>query len=329
MRLVGLECPDAGGMPVAALTRHVEVAEGVWEVELAAPSAHVARAASALHGGQWWGSASGVVHVQGRQVTYYLSPPVRRQVEAAREALASLGVPAGWTLSGCARRLLAWLGPPKRDLSCSRKALAGTLWGYHRLVAGLYPERVLYDLNGAYWQVLCRLPSLSLDWLPTGPVFHPEAPGCRGRLAAVKATLAPVKPLRLVLVGCMIGGGQRGQVFSRGVELHPARPQGPFPSAGRLIARTVYEITCWVAEEQESPFAHTDCVLLPPGERPALWDRLGYACGIRAQGEADIRNLGSFRVGTRQTVLYGRGSRFRLPVTQSPRPAAWTWPAWH
>lgn len=329
MSLLSVLVPQDDGTLLPASLAEVEVAPHVYEVAFQVPHQEAAQSASCTAGGQWWSSSSGVVNVCGRRVTYYLTADTRAKVERARVALFDLGVEPGWTLSGCAKRLLAWVQPPARERTCSKKHLGGPLWGYHRLLPGTYPHLTLYDLNGAYWQVLCRLPSLSLDWLPTGPCFHPARPPYRGRLDALKVRLKGEKSLRNVVWGCMLGGGQRGVVFCHGERLKVGKPKGPFPTAGRLIARTVYELTGEVAEHGNAPLAHTDCVALLPRETPRLWDRLGYGYGVRAQGEADLCNLGSFRVGSRQTVLYGRGSRYRLPAVQSPLPSPLSWPLWH
>jgi hypothetical protein len=329
MSLLSLLVPQEDGTLTPAAHHQVEVEARVYEVSFAVAHAACAQSASLSAGGQWWASSSGVVNVCGSRVTYYLTPAARLAAERARAALTDLGVVPGWTLSGCAKRLLAWVQPPARERSCSRRYLAGSLWGYHRLLPGTYPHLTVYDLDGAYWQVLCRLPSLAVDWLSGGPCFHPPKAPYRGRLDALKVRLAGEKALRNVVWGCMVGGGQRGVVFCRGERLKVGKPRGPFPTAGRLVARTVYEITGEVAETANAPLAHTDCVALPPSETPRLWARLGYGFGVRAAGEADLCNLGSFKVGSRQTVLYGRGSRYVLPAVRSALPCPLSYPYWH
>ncbi|MGH9206042.1 MAG: hypothetical protein ACRD1G_05725, partial [Acidimicrobiales bacterium] len=251
-------------------------------------------------------------------------------VSAARRVGETLmGSCKSWTVGGVARALLQWVGPPQPHRSCTDKALSGVPWSYRVCQPGTYENVALVDLKAAYHQGLARLPSIRLTWLPSGPVWHPMPAAERDRWNALLTAVAPAKPLRLVLLGNMVGGGQAPWCFCKGQRLAMKAQNGPFRSAGMAVVRAGYEL-CWLqAEEVQTVYANTDSVLMPRPARPRAWERWGYEWRLEAEGSADVRCLDVFRVGERMTAWYRQGSRFALALPATPSPPSLTLTAWH
>jgi hypothetical protein len=306
------------------------VAENALAARLNCGAGSLACALSVVLPGQWTVTGGGVVWVNGREVVYLVDWHQLPRVQEARGAAADLGCPVtSWTPGGVARKLLAWVGarqPHRRGQDHWLKALP---WAYTRVEPGPAGESSLYDLESAYYAALCRLPSPHLDWLAGGPCWHPLNPAQEARWRALLGRVEPCKPLRLCLVGCMRGGGDSWVTYHQGQRLALRRQSGPLPTAALTVVRAVYELTALAAEAAGAKLANTDSVLLPQGERPRAWETYGYRYREVATGPAEVCSLAVYRVGDRQTVYYGQGSRFSFGPVRSPYPDRLSLAAWH
>ena len=69
--------------------------------------------ASKHAGGQWIAKAGGITWRNGAHTSSFVLPVHLPELLAAREVCQRLGVEAGVSIGSCARRLLAWIGPPE------------------------------------------------------------------------------------------------------------------------------------------------------------------------------------------------------------------------
>lgn len=325
-----METRDLKGNAFPAVSGLFELSARCWAGEFHTSARDIAQRASRALPGQWWVGSGSVTWNNGGRCFTLLSRPLVDNVTQARAVAATLmGEVSAWTVGGIARKLLAWVGPPQAHLACTDKALGGVPWSYRVCRPGVYEESVLVDLVAAYHQALFRLPSIRLTWLPSGPIWHPMPAKERARWALLREACLTVKPLRLVLLGNMVGGGEAPWCFVKGERLGMKARHGPFRSAGLAAVRAGYELCYLQAAESATAYANTDSVLMSRPARPAAWDRWGYEWRIEAEGTADVRCLDVFKVGERQTAWYERGSRFTLPFPPTPPPPTLTLTAWH
>lgn len=305
-----------------ALRRLCGLEEGVWAVEALVPYGAMARALSCCEGGQWIAGPAGLTWVNGRECCWLVEWRTVEEVRLAKQIAAAAGVPVrSWTLGGAARALLKWADIRERHWGVSQQALGGTRWAYQAVTPSSLPDAGLYDLTGAYHQVVERLPSPRVTWTPDGPLWAPLQGQEAERWRTLKAVVRAHKGLRTRVLGCMIGGGQGGQVWCRGKALQFRRQVGPLVTAGLCVARTIYELCGLEAQACGAAYANTDCVVTSGGARREVWDRYGYVYREEARGSADLVALGCYRVGDRQTAWFGSGGRFPVEYPADPLPA--------
>lgn len=320
--------PGGGRAPAAETP--VEAARGVYLAPLHAGAAYVARELSKALPGQFWAAGRHLCWNRGGQMVYLLEPSLWPQIEAARSLATRLGVETeSASLGGVARKLLSFVGPPARGYRTSEARIQTPGWGYRRCEPGRYAKGTLYDIEAAYFQALRRLPSYRVTWLETGPIWHPMTAEETARREAVESAISGHKGLRNVLIGAMMGSRNRAHVYAKGERLPIRLRFGPFRAAGLACARACYELTWEQATEGASPYSNTDCVFLHGTARPAIWERWGYLYRARAHGDADIRGLGCYQVGSLSTYWYASGSRLSRPTPGSPAPGTLTYRAWH
>lgn len=325
-----MESRDVKGNRFPSVSRLIELDERAWCAQFHTSAREIAQKASCALPGQFWVGSGSLTWNNGGRCFTLLSEALVPAVEEARAVgLALMGSCPAWTVGGVARRLLAWLGPVQPHRACTDRALGGVPWSYRVCKPGAYENVALVDLKAAYHQALGRLPSLRLTWLPSGPIWHPMPAAERSRWADLYRACETVKPLRLVLLGNMVGGGRAPLCFVKGRALELRPHNGPFRSAGLAVVRAGYELCFLQAEESETAYANTDSVLLPRPALPRAWERWGYRWRIEAEGDADVRCLDVFKVGERMTAWYREGSRFALPFPATPRPDTLTLTAWH
>lgn len=320
--------PGRDDVPLVSHT--LELGEGALAVTYGAPAAVVACEMSRHLGGQWWPGRGSVTWLNGRQATYILDFSRVPGVEEARKLAASLGAKTrSWTVGGVARSLLAWLGEKHPHTQSSERALGGLPPAYTYCAPGRYPGQSHVDLKAAYWQALCRLPSPVVTWLADGPCWHPLPPASKARWRDLLAGVAACKPIRVALNGCMLGSDGPPVCYHKGETLRvPPRP-GHLQTAAKAVVRATYEL-CWLQREEAGAcYANTDCVVMPAGQRPAVWDSVGYAYRIEAEGEADVCSLDVYKVGDKSTLWYDRGSRIAISAHASPPPPSLTYLSWH
>lgn len=280
-----------------------------------------ARRLSEHLGGQWFPGRYSVTWQRGRESTWLLHNAALTHVQAARGACRALGIDEPpWTVGACCRALLRWVGAPQRPDRRNEALLSQGDWGYRLVAPGIYPDHRLLDLDAAYWHLLWRLPGLHPTVLRDRLIWHPVEPDAWSRWRELLVVIRDEKTVRNPLVGAMAGTAKAVRFYSRG-EGRQLRPQpGPLRAAGLLVMRSTYEATGLECASSAPVYANTDCVVVPGGTRPRVWEGLGLPWSIRARGEADIQALCVYRVGDHTTGWYTGRGRWIAPPVRSPLP---------
>jgi hypothetical protein len=276
----------------------------------------VARWLSTQGGGLWFPKADGVTWVCGRRVEVLLEPKAAAELLEARSICLGLGAEPGRSLGGCARGLLAWVGPSQYAEKGLWARYSPHLLGYHDCTPGQYEGADLYDVASCYYSLLSRLPSLRVSLGPRGLVWHAWGRGEEDRWCRVLEAVAGHKRLRNTMWGASIGGTGKIRAFCRGEPLLRPSRLGPFRPAGLVVGRTAWELCAEASRSCESVLSNTDSVVALGGLWPAPWADYGLRVRVLASGDADICHWGSYRVGGQTTTLYDEGSRTRIA---SPR----------
>jgi hypothetical protein len=270
---------------------------------------------------QWWKGGSGLTRVRGSQATYIVHPERLDGVRAARAAYYDLvdptmTVPAPYSLSGIARKVIAWVGieePLAFRSSSDSLASRGAQWHFHAVRPGRLPKAYNWDLEACYWTILRRMPIPLVHLDKDRVIFRKPTQGSIERWRDALERLSTLKELRNLMIGVMSSEGS-GEYFSRNkrgrvVLLHGRPRPGVLRPAGLLVVRTAMELCRLAFEEQEGVEANTDNVVSAIPTPPRIWTNLGF--------KVKLKESGSF-------VTYGTGNHIwdgeRHP--KSYRPAA-------
>lgn len=328
--LEGLHWHTNDGQERACVTKARALEPNLIAAHVDGGSGTLAREASKANAGQWWVGNGAAICNRGGRVTYVVDWDTLPAVNDARSLATRLGLePTAWTTGALCRQMLKWIGTDGPRSRAGEARLLCDVWGYRRCQPGSYAAQRLVDMSGAYWQAVCRLPSPRLSWLSTGPCWHPLTAEERDRWQTLLLALAACKPVRNALWGCMTGRDGEAGCWCKGEKLRMRSHPGPFRTAGLAVARAVYEL-CWLqAEEGHAVYANTDSLILHREHRLAVWDAYGYAWREKAEGDADIRAMDTYKVGAYATVWYHRGSRLSLGALNAPMPPSITLTEWH
>jgi hypothetical protein len=125
------------------------------------------------------------------------------------------------------------------------------------------------------------------------------------------------KGLRNSIIGNMSGVSSSGQglwFYHLGQKRPGPKMVGPLRNAAALIVRTSYELCAEAVAETRAVYAMGDGIVVAydpndpdDGMPPQAWERHGLKVELRAEGEADIRSVGVYRVGEKKTKPYKFG----------------------
>lgn len=247
----------------------------------------------------------GITLMRGPHATWLVHPRAVPEIMAMRHLVSQItgrdDVP--YSIGGCARRLLKWISIPQPDCTAGTPFGVGHTWQYQHLQPGRLDHARLFDVRSCYFSILQRMPSPHVGTLRGRPEFHPLRSSDLEEWRKLLGILQHHKSLRNVLVGCMAGGGKRF-CYHAG---HPRRwptPMGPLRPAALLVVRTAYERCALACEEAEAVYSNVDNVITTHHLPPRAWGDVGLAVRLEAEGDADVREIGVYRVGGYATRLY-------------------------
>jgi hypothetical protein len=281
----------------------------------------VARALS-LRGGQVWLSGSGsCCWVLGSRRVWLLREELEGVTLRARAVVEGLGVEPAPTVGGCARALLGWVGEVRSSGADAELLMRGADWHYFRVEAGSYGGMHLLDIDSAYYQLLCRVPTPAVHVWRDGSVrFGGVSRSQLSRWWQVLDAVRGEKLLRNALVGAGVGRDDGAVVFVRGEVRTVSVHRSGWRVLGWLVVRSVYELCGAGCAEVGGVYANTDCVICDASRDPSVWQGLGVRYSERARGEAEVYGVGVYRVGEEATVWYRLGLR-PLSSVRTPPPA--------
>lgn len=288
----------------------------------------VARELSEQVGGMVYLGPTSLTWVMGRNACRMVNWELREEIERAQAHVAALtGACEAVSPGGMARELLEWVGHSQTPSSLARAAVEACQWHYVRTRCGHHGEGAQYDIRRAYHQLLQRLPGPEVVWAGDEPMFGMADPEVEERWAAMVRAVEGLKQVRNCVVGCMLGGGPGVHCWHKGqVRRLPGKP-GPMYNTAALVVRTLYEVCELEAESGEAVYANTDSVMLLGGQIPTVWPDLALGYRLEAAGEVEVRGIGSYRVGPKETGWY-RLSAFVQGDDDSPSLAGagtWRW----
>jgi hypothetical protein len=286
--------------------------------------------------GQIWPGTSGVSWVSGKGGPHgrLLTPEsYYRQILPAQETCRAIcALPTmPFSTGRLARAIMAWVGPPSKKPDGNNWLLEETGYAYHDCKPGLYTEKhYLWDVKACYHTIACKarhpypIPSRK------GVVLFPKCdPDVIERWRDSMQAVSECKILRNSIVGSAMGSSGWRMVFSRGpgsptkrdgtpnpwyttpdAEYHCTMlklPGGPWRDMGALVVRSAWEIARAASLEARSVYSATDCVCTTADAPPTVWDRFGLRCEVMAEGAADIRGLGVWKVGEKKTDFWEEG----------------------
>ena len=309
-----LELAPLGGMiPVAQLDEQVIAVEKPHSWKSAAQDL------SQIAPGQWWPRDTGITWVCGAKTAYILDRNNVHSVVNSRGALADLKIEPGWTVGGCARRLLSWLNitqKPGDSVELLRDA-----HGYYDCAPGWYPAATLLDVQSCYWHLFDRLPSLRVGLHANGGVqWYPMTVQEAARREKMAEVIGWVKPLRNTMVGACLGSMKPRAYFCKGERCTLNLGPGPLAPAARLVIRTGYELTRRAAQESDSILSCVDSVITPHACIPSAWSNAGLKVRTKSHGDAEIVRSDVYRIGSVMTESYRRGDRLWSPVPRATPP---------
>lgn len=273
-------------------------------------------------------SENRLVWCRGRHSVTFLRESALPSLQAIWDATERLtGAKNATSSSQACRDLLKWVGIERDSSDRGRAQLRECGWHFFRCRPGLYEGLELYDINGAYYNLLRRLPSPAVILTSGSPLFPLVDPDKESRWRQLVDSIGHLKGLRNSLVGCMVGGGENGWSFHRGALVARRARRGPMHDTGALIVRTVHDLCAMEAAESEAFYANTDCVAVELGKKPVIWPDMGVESKLEAFGRADLVAIGCYAIGAKATKPYQQGHRFYEHVESQMfhRDGQWRW----
>lgn len=264
-----------------------------------------------LEGGQvWCGGGGSLCWVLGSSRAWVLRSELEGATLRARSVVEGLGVEPAATVGGCARALLSWVGEPRGYQGEGELLQRGADWHYFRVEAGRYGDSWLIDLDGAYYQLLRRVPTPAVHVWRDGSVrFGAVSRRSLSRWWAVLDAVRGEKLLRNALVGSGAGRDEGSWVWVSGEARRVRLERSGWRALSWLVVRSVYELCGAGCGEVGGVYANTDCVICGRGRAPDVWERYGLRWSCRAEGEAEVYGVGVYRVGDEATDWYRLGHR--------------------
>lgn len=290
----------------------------------------LALSVSSVMVGNVWVSSTGITVARGRNTFFLQSHEVALDVLSAREIAVNLGLSnAGYSIGNIARKLLEWTARREAKGSDYTELRHGSHWGYLHAVPSIYSDAREWDVRSCYYELFKRLPSLRMTFyngiLGRVPLSSDEMARKRDLCAAI----GEHKPLRNNLVGCMTGTVEKTiKVAIAGKWERRALGGGAFPTAGYLIVRSGFEMCQEAAHESNAVHAATDGIIEASGVRPKVWQRCGLETRLKAQGEADIRSWGAYKIGEKQTDFYTDRIRHAVEMPAPTVPSVLYYKSW-
>jgi hypothetical protein len=266
--------------------------------------------------------------VRGSQSYRLIDETKQTEIEHAQAAVAAIiGECRSCSPGGMARELLAWIGHKQHPSELAAESLRECGWHFQCWKPGTYQHAQLYDLRGAYFQLLCRLRGPDAVWTRNAILDGLAAPQSEERWRRVLDAVKGLKLVRNCLVGAMIGGSDGHHCWHKGEVRKIPSKRGPLFNTGALIVRTLYEVCELEAEHQETVYANTDSVMIEGEAKPVVWPELGLGYRLEAEGEATVRGIGVYAIGEKRTRWFGL-TQFDQPEWCSPKLAStgtWQW----
>jgi len=251
-------------------------------------------------------SESSLCLKQGSRSLWIVPQEHKRSMLSARDVVAYLGANKGkeppFGIGACCRLLLDWLGADQDTPDFSREVEHTQ---YKAAIPGYYPQDHFYcDLQGAYWEVVKRMPSPFVYQTPRGPKFAKPSAEIAARWETLKKQCGDCKPLRLAMVGRMLGGSS-ARCFWKGLP-QPGRGigRGKLAPAARLAISAVFELTMAAFESTPSAcYANVDCIV-SQSPKVELWDSYGFPYKVKHRGDTTIQAIGAYKIGEYESGLY-------------------------
>lgn len=221
------------------------------------------------------------------------------------------------------------------------------------------PALTLYDVDAYYYTMISRLQSLRVAPMYGKAWFGSMSPDEEARFKDAMQAIGETKILRNSLAGGMLGGTKPGLAYTAS---KPKRPtyyskmtpekqaecdkaiaawvpgtvrrykippiEGVARAAGLLVVRSGYELCREEAMQAGAKYAIIDSVVCTAGNAPRVWERHGFSVSKKASGDGELCHRGSYRVGRRITVPYGRESREYTPIDYGNQPPVLYYKSW-
>lgn len=251
-------------------------------------------------------SESSLCLKQGSRSLWIVPQEHKKAMLSARDVVAYLGANKGkeppFGIGACCRLLLDWLGAEQTTKDFSREI---EVTQYKAALPGYYPQEHFYcDMTGAYWEVVKRMPSPFVYQTANGPKFAKPRPDVAARWETLKEQCGGCKPLRLSMVGRMLGGSS-ARCFWKGLpQAGRGIGQGRLGPAARLAISAVFELTRAGFEDTPGAcYANVDCVV-SPSPRVDAWESHGIPYRVKLRGDATIQGIGAYKIGEHESGLY-------------------------
>ena len=316
------------GCNTAVRTRVVEVARLVsgclYVLERGLKRSEV-EALSVEGPGVWFWSSIATACVRGRMVDYWVAADDLPAIERAREVAADCSGydlrEFGYSYGSIARRLTEWLDIRQGSGDVPLGMLPE--WHYQRARPGYYRNMRLFDMRSAYWQLAARARSPLLHWQPEkARLDWLSVPNrAESRWRDMLQVVGAHKALRLAVIGVAATGWRdplsRSAVrraLSGGRVVEVPLERGSLQPLACATVRVAYELSQMQGRRPYcvSPYVNADCVALPDGHRPEVWDSCGIEYAEKGAGDLDVRGVGVYSIGGVETKPFRNWNDLRI-----------------
>lgn len=270
-------------------------------------------------------------------ITYILETEADKLAEtrAAVANLTSLDLDTlGYTYPKMGRQISCWLGLHAKNVTVPRSFLP--FWHFQYCDPCELDYAYMHDMTAAYWSIACSAPSLlcRIDTASERVIWLGVPPSVETKWNECKTRLEPYKRLRLAIIGVSATGfmdcnENRAYCYANGeVVKMPGSAPTYFQSLAILSVRIAFELTQLQMLECQAWYANADCVVTEC-EKCKLWQDMGIRYRTKAAGAADVRAIGTYKIGDYETEPYRVAKLRAIPVYHAREPELLERPVYH
>jgi hypothetical protein len=286
------------------------------------PKNIVAKMASSLSGGTWLSTSSGVFQNLTGQRGWMMTEEQFEDVMESRAMCRKItNDEPGWSVASNARKCWLWALEENKAHCNAQFALEGAGIGHSLCEPGEHENAALWDISGAYANILMRLPSRKwYEPLPGKFREIPETKAEKVKLRHLQEFVWHNKKMRNSIWGSCLGTIDPSKVYVKGNQETRAPRAGTHQIAAVITGRICWELAHLGSIETGAYYSKTDSVICAPNREPKVWGHYGFSYEKQHQGKTHIQQPGAYKCGAKETKRYIREDTHteRVPIGATP-----------